>query len=779
MSKVINKAAVLGAGVMGAGIAALLAGTGVQVSLLDIVPPQGLTEEEKAKGLTEQSPAFRNKFAMGGMKNITNPRTGMLYSKDKAKNIRIGNLTDNLDYLEDADWIIEVVVERLDVKKNVMKTIGEHAKKDAIISSNTSGVSITKIVEDMPKDIKARFMGTHFFNPPRYMGLFEMIPTEWTSQKAIELMADFGANRLGKTVVFAKDTPNFIGNRIGCHGAIKAMHLAEKYGYDICTADLLTGAVMGHPKSATFKTSDIVGLDILANVSKNVLDVSTKQEEIAEYELPAYVKELIAAGALGDKVKHGFYKKDVVDGKKVTLTYDYEVKEYKALKAEKFESVAAAMKSKNKYEAMAYGEGEECRFYWECIKSTLLYSASLVPEIADDFREIDKALKSGFNWEVGPFETWDAIGVKRSVEKMQAEGESVSQWVLNLLDSGKENFYDKKDSGDGFIVLNGCDVIKENGDAAIRDIGDGVLCLETRSKGNAITISVAEMMAQAVDMLNDEQWNGMVIGNNGKNFSAGADLAEILRAAQEGRFDDLHSLVRLLQAGTQAIKYAPKPVVAAPFAAAYGGGCELTMQCCSAVPFVETYMGLVETGVGLIPAGGGCTELTLRAMERCYNEEKKARFDAIKEVWKNIMTSRVCTSAYDAVSAGYLNKGTYVEMRREKLLDSAKKEVLIRAERGYHPAAPASIKVMGDYGKGAILSDIEFMRGGGFLSDHDVVIGKHIANVICGGNLPVGAEIPAKQMLDLEREAFVSLCGEKKTQERILGMLTTGKAVRN
>ncbi len=779
MSKVINKAAVLGAGVMGAGIAALLAGTGVQVSLLDIVPPQGLTEEEKAKGLTEQSPAFRNKFAMGGMKNIANPRTGMLYSKDKAKNIRIGNLTDNLDYLEDADWIIEVVVERLDVKKNVMKTIGEHAKKDAIISSNTSGVSITRIVEDMPKEIKARFMGTHFFNPPRYMGLFEIIPTEWTSQKAIEFIADFGANRLGKTVVFAKDTPNFVGNRIGVYAAIQVMQLTKKYGYDLATADALSGKVMGHPNSATFKTADIVGLDILANVSKNVLESSKNENEIAEYSLPEYVQELVASGALGDKAKHGFYKKDIVDGKKTTLTYDYEEKEYRAIKAEKFESVAAALKSDNKYAAMAYGNTEECKFYWECIKRTLLYSSALVPEIANDFREIDKALKSGFNWEVGPFETWDKLGVKRAVEKMQAEGEHVSQWVLDMLKSGKESFYDQADSSDGFIVLEGCDVIKENGDAAIRDIGDGVLCLETRSKGNAITIPVAEMINEAVEMLKDDSYNGMVIGNNGKNFSAGADLSEILKAAQEGRYDDLHKLVRLLQMSIQAIKYASKPVVAAPFAAAYGGGCELAMQCCSAVPFVETYMGLVETGVGLIPAGGGCTELTLRAMERCYNEEKKARFDAIKEVWKNIMTSRVCTSAYDAVSAGYLNKGTYVEMRREKLLDSAKKEVLILADRGYHPSAPASIKVMGDYGKGAILSDIEFMRGGGFLSDYDVVIGKHIANVICGGNLPVGAEIPAKQMLELEREAFVSLCGEKKTQERILGMLTTGKAVRN
>lgn len=779
MSKVINKAAVLGAGVMGAGIAALLAGTGVQVSLLDIVPPQGLTEEEKAKGLSESSPEFRNRFVNAGYKNIINPKTNMLFSKEQAKNIRVGNLSDNLDYLEEADWIVEVVVERLDVKKSIMQTISEHCKKNAIISSNTSGVSISKIVEDMPKDIKARFMGTHFFNPPRFMGLFEIIPTAWTSRQAVDVMADFAANRLGKTVVYAKDTPNFIGNRIGCYAAVQTMQLTEKYGYDFPTADYLTGKVMGHPKSATFKTADLVGLDILVNVSKNVLESSKNDKEIKEYSLPEYVKQLVSAGALGDKAKRGFYKKELVDGKKVTLVFDYEEKDYKKINAEKFETVDAALASANKYEAMAFGETEECKFYWECLKKTLLYSAELVPEIADDFREIDKALRSGFNWEKGPFEIWDKLGVRRSVERMCSEGEAVAQWVLDMLESGRESFYVKGGELGEFVVLKNCNIVRENEDAIIRDIGDGVLCLEFRSKGNAITIPVGQIMEEAADLLNDDEWNGMVIGNNGKNFSAGADLVTIVNCAQDGEFEQLDSLIRMLQRGTSAIKYAPKPVVAAPFGAAYGGGCEVTMHCRGCVPFVETYMGLVETGVGLIPAGGGCTELTIRTMERCYNSQKKSRFDAIKAVWKNIMTSYVNMSAYSAIESAYLNKGTYVEMRREKLIDSAKREVLNMAACGYHPEAPATITVMGDYGLGAILSDIEFMRGGGFMSDHDVFIGKHIANVICGGKLPVGAEISAQQMLDLEREAFLSLAGTQKTQDRIVGMLMNGKPVRN
>ncbi|MEG1108695.1 MAG: 3-hydroxyacyl-CoA dehydrogenase/enoyl-CoA hydratase family protein, partial [Oscillospiraceae bacterium] len=778
MKTVINKAAVLGAGVMGAGIAALLAGIGVQVALMDIVPPKGLTDEEKAKGLTEQSPAFRNKFAEAGLKNIKNPRNAMLFSKGKAANLKIGNLTDNLDYLEEADWIIEVVVERLDVKKGVMKTIGEHCKPNAIITSNTSGVSITKIVEDMDDAFKARFMGTHFFNPPRWMGLFEMIPTKWTSEETIETMADFGANQLGKTVVYAKDTPNFVGNRIGVYAAIQVMHLTEKYGYDLQTADLLSGPVMGHPKSATFKTADLVGLDILANVSNNVLESSNNDVEKAQYALPQYVQDLVAGGALGDKVKHGFFKKDVIEGKKAILTWNPKTGAYEAIKAMKFDSVAAALATKNKYEAMAYGETEECKFYWEAVKAVLLYAAALVPEIADDFREIDKAICSGFNWEVGPFQTWDKIGVKKAVEKMQAEGDVVPKWVLDMLASGKETFYDASAKSDGFIVLKGCNVIKENSDASVRDIGDGVLCLEIHSKGNAITVPAAEMMAEAAEMLHDKQWNGMVVGNNGKNFSAGADLAEILKAAQEKRFDDLGGLVRLLQTGTQALKYAVKPVVAAPFGAAYGGGCEVVMHCRSTVPFIETNMGLVETGVGLIPAGGGCTELTIRALKRCYNSSKKAQYDAIRDVWKNIMTANVNLSAYAAIEAGYIDN-CYVEMRREKLLDSAKKQVLYMADHNYHPPVEDRFKVMGDYAKGAILSDIEFMRGGGNISDHDVVIGKAIANIICGGNLPVGTEIRAQQMLDLEREAFLSLAGTQKTQDRIIGMLTTGKPVRN
>lgn len=693
--------------------------------------------------------------------------------------MKIGNMTDNMDCLADADWIIEVVVEQLDVKKTVMKQIADYAKPTAIISSNTSGVSITKIVEDMPDDFKARFLGIHFFNPPRYMGLYEMIPTEWTSKETMDQMANFGANALGKTIVYAKDTPNFVGNRIGVYAAIRNMHLAERYGYDLQTVDYLTGKVMGHPKSATFKTADLVGLDILANVSKNVVERCNEEKEKEEYSLPTYVQELVANGALGDKVKHGFYKKDAADGKPATLTYNYKTKEYEVIKAQKFESVEAALASDNKYVAMAYGETEECKFYWESLKATLLYSAKLVPEITDDFRETDKALLSGFNWEVGAFQTWDKLGVRRATEKMQAEGETVAKWVLDMLASGKENFYDTADENNEFIVLKNCYVVGGNEEALIRDLGDGVLCLEFHSKGNAIGEVVGNTIIEAVEMLKSDEWTGMVIGNNGKNFSAGADLVTILNLVQDGKFEILDKLIRMLQNATSALKYSPKPIVAAPFGAAYGGGCEVVMHCRSAVPFVETYMGLVETGVGLIPAGGGCTELLCRTMERCYDNSKMSRFNAIKTLWKNIMNANVNSSAFAAIEAGYLNKETHVEMRRDKLIDSAKEQVQWMAKQGYFSPVEPALEVMGDYGFGAILNDIEFMHDGGHISDYDVIIGKKIANVICGGNLPFGAEVRAQQILDLEREAFLSLAGEQKTQDRISGMLMYGKSVRN
>lgn len=781
MSKIITKACVIGSGVMGANIAALLAGVGMQVTLLDIVPFKGLDESEKAAGLTEESIEFRNRLVNGAVAKLKKDKQMPLLSKGSLKNIRVGNTTDNLGYMDDADWIIEVVLERLDVKKSVLKQIEAHAKPDAIISSNTSGVSITKIVEDMPDDFKARFMGTHFFNPPRWMGLFEMIPTKWTSKETYETMRHVGGDILGKTCVAAKDTPNFVGNRIGCYGAAQVMQLTEKYDYDLSTVDYITGPVMGHPKSATFGTGDMVGMDIIANVSKNVIDSSKDEKEIAEYTMPSYVIELMEKGFLGNKTKQGFYKKEKgADGKKIKYQWDYKAHDYVVVEsAPKLDTVKAALKSDNKYEAMAYGEEKECKFYWDCVKGICLYSSRLVPEIADDFREIDKAIRTGYNWEVGPFQLWDKVGVRKSVERMQAEGEVVSAWVLDMLAKGQETFYTDDDAKSPYIMLSKTNVVVENDDCSLRDIGDGVLDLEIHCTGNAIGPKVGEIVVDAIDRMDREDWKGMVIGNEGKMFSAGADLLTIWSLGTDKNFEELEGLIRTLQGATSAMRFSKKPIVAAPFGQTLGGGCEVMMHCTTAVPFVETYSGLVEVGVGLIPAGGGTTELTRRLMDRCFGEAKTDRYNAIMTAFQYIATAKMNMSAYEAIENGYLSKGTFVEMTREKLISTAKAEVLTLSNRGYMPPAKQNITVSGEFGYGMLLAGIEMARGTGQMSEHDEYISKFIARAITGGDIPYGTEMTIEQLHDIECEGFLALAGTEKTQDRIMYMLSNGKPLRN
>jgi len=780
MSKIVTKACIIGSGVMGANIAALLASVGMQVTLLDIVPFNGLDEKEKAAGLTEDSLEFRNRLVNGAVTKLQKDKQMPLLSKGAIKNIRVGNTSDDLNLMEDADWIVEVVVERLDIKKSILKQIAVYAKADAIISSNTSGVSITKIVEDMDDSFKMRFMGTHFFNPPRWMGLFEMIPTQWTSQETIQTMAHVGGDILGKTCVYAKDTPNFVGNRIGCFGAAQVMQLTEKYDYDLATVDYITGPVMGHPKSATFGTGDMVGMDIIANVSKNVIDSSKDDKEIAEYTMPAYVMELMEKGFLGNKTKQGFYKKDVIDGKRVKYQWNYKTHDYDVIEGKvTLDTVKAAVKSANKYEAMAYGEQKECRFFWDCVKGICLYSAKLVPEIADDFREIDKAIRTGYNWEDGPFQIWDKIGVRRSVERMQSEGETVVPWVLDMLAKGKESFYTAEDAKCPYIKISEKTVVSENDDCSLRDLGDGVLGLEIHSTGNAIGPLVGDIVYEAIARMDREDWKGMVIGNDGKMFSAGADLLTIWQMGCDKEFDQLEKLIRMLQGATSAMRYSKKPIVAAPFGQTLGGGCEVMMHCPNAVAFSETYSGLVEVGVGLIPAGGGCTELTRRLMDRCFGTAKVDRYNAIATAFQYIATAKMNMSAYEAIENGYLAKGTLVEMTREKLASAAKREVLTLADRGYMPPVKQMINVVGEFGYGMLLAGIEAAKGSGQMSDHDEYISKLIAKAVTGGDIPYGTEMSIDQLHDIECEGFLALAGTEKTQDRIMAMLSNGKPLRN
>lgn len=780
MERKINRAAVLGAGVMGSGIAGVLAAAGVHVLLLDIVPGE-LTEKEKAQGLTEQSEEFRNRFALAGLKNIKNPRSGMLFSREQADLIQVGNMTDDMEQLSKCDWIIEVVVERLDVKQSVMSQIAAHRKPGSIVSTNTSGVSIQAICAGQDEEFRRHFLGTHFFNPPRYMKLFEMIPIPDTDPDVVRFMDAFAARELGKGVVYAKDTPNFIGNRIGTYAVMDCMRMMEAYGYNIPTVDLLTGPVMGRPRSASFKTADMVGLDIFQHVAGNVRDNVTDPGERAGYTLPAFVDELIAAGALGDKAKHGFYQKAVVDGRKVRLAFDLDTRTYAPLEAEELPAVKAALRSENKYAAMAYGEGKENRFYWETLKHVLLYSAAKVPEIADDFRMIDKALIWGFNWEKGPFQIWDALGLERSVKKMREEGEQIPAWVQEKLDRGEGRFYTEQAEKSPFLVLDhkAQPVVAESEVATLLDIGDGVLCLELHTKGNTIGEPFMDMVNRGLEELESGSWRGMVIGNQGKNFSAGADLTEILRLATEGRWDTLSTLIAKLQNTTSALKYASRPVVAAPFAMTLGGGAEIAMHATAAVPCGETYLGLVEAGVGLLPAGGGTKELLVRAVSGCADQSKMSLLPIVKKVWKTIATAQTSTSGFDAVAKGFLSPDTRVVMQRERLIERAKQKVLELADWDYHIPAAHPVKVLGDYGRAAIMYDLELMEKGNFVSLHDSLIARKIAWVLTGGDLPAGTMVSEQYLLELEREGFLSLCGEEKTRQRISHMLTTGKPLRN
>ncbi len=783
MYKNINKAVVFGAGVMGASIAGLVASVGVEVVLLDIVPPQGLNDEEKAQGLTEDSYEFRNRFALAGLDRIKKPRNNMTLSKGAVHNVRVGNTTDNLDEIDDADWVVEAVSERIDIKQNVLKQIAPHRKADAIVSSNTSGVNCTNIVAPMDDEFKKYFMGTHFFNPPRWMALFEMIPTKWTEKAPYERMQHFAEHGLGKIVCHAKDTPNFVGNRIGVFAAVTALRLSEKYDYDIPTIDKLTGPIMGHTNAATCKTCDMVGIDILNAVAGNVLAVSTDPREKVEYDTPQFVKDMVADGNLGDKVKHGFYKKDKdADGKRITLCYDWKKKEYIQKKADELPAMDAAKEhagADNKYQFMCFGDTKEQQFTYEFNKTLMLYAARLVPEIADDFREIDKALNSGFNWPYGVFQMWDELGVRKTCDAWAADGEEIPKWVLDMLASGKETFYVKGAETSPYLKLTGSTEVMGNDDASLRDMGDSVLCCEFHCTANAIGEGVGEMILAGVDKLRGDDWVGMVVGNEGKNFCAGADLFTIYSLAVDKEWDKLDALIRKLQDGTKALKLSPRPTVSAPFGQTLGGGCEVAMHCQASVPTTDVFMGLVEFGVGLVPAGGGCSELLRRIMDRCWDTEKTSRYNAVKALWGSIAQAKVNMSADFAIENGYLDKGTYIERCKAKQLQSAKEQVLYMAAHDYRYGADPTIKVVGDYGYGAIAYDILMAKNGNFMSDHDVKIATKVAHIVTGGDLPYGAEVPLQQIRDLEREAFLSLAGEEKTQERIMGMLTNGKAVRN
>ncbi|MEC5424980.1 3-hydroxyacyl-CoA dehydrogenase NAD-binding domain-containing protein [Virgibacillus sp. C22-A2] len=795
----IKRAAVLGSGVMGSGIAAHLGNLGIPTIMLDIVPRE-LTKDEHKKGLTLEDPAVRNRMAEQSKKALLKQKPTPITTTKSLDLIEVGNMEDDMEKLKDVDWIIEVVVENLDVKKKVFANVDKYRKEGAIVSSNTSGISVEDMAADCSEDFQRHFLGTHFFNPPRYLKLLEVIPTKTTDPEVLEFMKTFGEDILGKGVVEAKDTPNFIANRIGTYGLLVTVREMLKGGYSIGEVDSVTGPMIGRPKSATFRTLDVVGLDTFIHVAKNVYDhVDGKEKEV--FDVPDFMKKMQANGWLGSKSGQGFFLKKKGENGSTIYELNPETLEYedrKKLKTAATEMAKQEKGSRRKLKALVSAKGDKAGdLVWSILKPVLIYSADLLGEIADDVVSIDQAMKWGFGWETGPFETWDAIGVKKSVERMQAEGEVVPEWVLKLIEDGNDSFY-KKENGNVYYYdqgqykqqnfnkkeinlkhlkeVNG--VIKKNTGASLIDLGDGVAGLEFHSQSNAIGLDIMQMVNFAIEEV-DKNYKGLVIGNQGKNFCVGANLAMMLMEAQDDNFFELDMVIRQFQNMAMNIKYSNKPVVVAPFNMTLGGGAEVSLPAAAIQASPETYMGLVEFGVGLIPGGGGTKELYLKELRNLPNG---VNFDLTKvanDVFEKVAMAKVSTSAAEARENGFLDKNDTISANPDHLLHDAKEKVLALAKAGYQAPKRELIPVVGDAGYAAMLLGAKTLKFGGFASDHDVKIAEKLAYVLSGGRIKEGTLIDEQVMLDLEREAFLSLIGEPLTQARMQHMLVKGKPLRN
>ncbi|WP_053218739.1 3-hydroxyacyl-CoA dehydrogenase/enoyl-CoA hydratase family protein [Virgibacillus senegalensis] len=799
MTRKIRRAAVLGSGVMGSGIAAHLANVGIETWMLDIVP-KALTDEEQAKGLTLDDKAVRNKLAETSKKALLKQKPSPITSKGSLDLIHTGNMTDDMEVLGEVDWIIEVVVENLSVKKQVFQEVDKYRKIGAIVSSNTSGISIEKMAEDCSDDFKQHFLGTHFFNPPRYLKLLEVIPTRWTDQQVLREMKQVGEDILGKGVVEAKDTPNFIANRIGTYGLLVTVREMRKQGLSIGEVDSVTGPMIGRPKSATFRTLDVVGLDTFIHVAKNVFD-QVEGEEKQVFEIPDFIQSMYEKGWLGQKSGQGFFVKKKQSGSSTIYELNPDTLEYQERKKLKTKATELAKQEKGpgrKMKALLYAKGDPAGdLIWSITKPVLLYAAKLTGEIADDIVSIDEAMKWGFGWELGPFEMWDAIGVSEAVERMKQEGENVPEWVEKMLAAGATSFY-KQESGSLLYYHKGDyqqrqanpkeihlkslkdskGVIKKNTGASLIDLGDGVAGLEFQSKSNAIGLDIIQMINYAVEEV-ERNFQGLVIGNQGKNFCVGANLAMMLMEAQDHNFFEIEMVVKHFQNAMMKVKYSEKPVVAAPFGMTLGGGAEVCLPASSIQAAQETYIGLVEAGVGLIPGGGGNKELYIKQVR---DLPRGIDFDlqkAANHVFETIATAKVSTSAAEGREHGFLNNRDAISVNADHLLYDAKQKVLALSKAGYRPPEREKIPVVGEAGYAAMLLGAKSLAFGGYASEHDLKIADKLAFVLAGGRLKSGTLVDEQYLLGLEREAFLSLIGERKTQERMQHMLLKGKPLRN
>lgn len=799
----IGKAAVLGAGTMGAAIAAHLTNAGIPTLLLDIAPGE-LSEEERSKGLSLESPQVRNRIVRSMFEAAKKLKPAPFMLAENAGLIELGNFADDMKKLGECDLVVEAVVERLDIKHKVFAEVDKYRKEGSIIASNTSGIPIRSIAEPFSDDFKAHFLGTHFFNPPRYMKLVEVIPTEWTKPEISCQIFGFLDKRLGKGVVVAKDEPNFIANRVGTFGMMATVHEMLDSGFTPTEVDQMTGKAIGHAKSATFRTSDLVGLDVLVHVNKNLYPAIPDDEDREAFVVPDVIGLMLEKNILGDKTGGGFFKKSVDgDGNRVILELDLETFEYKPQEKTRFPSLEAAKQIEDREKrirTLVWGKDNVGEFLWKTISRTLRYAANRIPEIADNVIDIDNAMKWGFGWEIGVFETWDAIGVGESVERMRSEGQPVPENVDRMLESGAASFYKEEGAKrfqydlvageyreiqpregviDLHIVKKSNGVVSENNGASLIDLGDGVACLEFHTKMNSIGGDTVQMMNKAIDEV-EKNFQGLVIGNQGGNFSAGANIMLLLLAAQEEEWDDINIMISQFQNAVMRIRYSAKPVVTAPYGLALGGGCEVTMHGDRVRAAAETYIGLVEVGVGLIPAGAGTKELTMRTMDRAKATPDADPIAFLKKTFELIGMGKVATSAQEAGNWGILRPIDSISMNGDRLIADAKQEVLNLAASGYvQPIERTDILALGEQAQAAMKLALHMMKRGGYISDHDELIGRKLAKVLAGGDLNHQTNVSERYLLDLEREAFLSLCGEPKTQQRIAHMLKTGKPLRN
>lgn len=801
MNKHIKKVAVIGSGIMGSGIACHFANIGVEVLLLDIVPRE-LNDKEKAKGLTLEDKVVRNRMVNDSLTAALKSKPSPIYHQKFANRITTGNLEDDIAKVSKVDWIIEVVVERLDIKKQVFENLEKYRTPGTLITSNTSGIPIKFMSEGRSEDFQKHFCGTHFFNPARYLKLFEIIPGPKTSPEVLEFLNGYGEKFLGKTSVVAKDTPAFIGNRIGIFSIQSLFHMVKEMDMTVEEVDKLTGPVIGRPKSATFRTVDVVGLDTLVHVANGIYDNCTDDERHDLFKLPDFISTMMENKWLGSKTGQGFYKKSKDDkGKTEILTLDLDSMEYRSKKSAKFgtlELTKTIDKVVDRFAVLVGGKDKAGEFYRKSFGQLFAYVSHRIPEITDELYKIDDAMKAGFGWEHGPFQIWDAVGVDKGLEFIKAEGLEAAAWVHEMKASGNNSFYAVKDGAtyyydipkksvekipgqDSFIILDNIRKSKEvfkNSGVVIEDLGDGILNVEFQSKMNTIGGDVLAGINKAIDMA-EKDFQGLVVGNQAANFSVGANIGMIFMMAVEQEYDELNMAIKMFQDTMMRMRYSAIPTIAAPHGMALGGGCELSLHADKVVAAAETYMGLVEFGVGVLPGGGGSKEMALRAQDTFKKGD--VELNVLQEYFLTIGMAKVSTSAFEAYDLGLLQKGKdIVVVNKDRQIATAKAHAILMAESGYtQPVPRKDIKVLGKQALGMFVVGTDSMEASHYISEHDKKIANKLAYVMAGGDLSEPTRVSEQYLLDIEREAFLSLCTERKTLERIQHMLKTGKPLRN